>query len=278
MHRFLHRLLAPLIATAVVATIAASAGTASTTRRFAMNDGAQAVSSNWSGYTLQDTTGAGLQFSSVTGTWTVPVTTCASGATSSAAFWVGLGGSSDTATGLEQTGTGADCTNGTPRYYAWYEILPAASVEVPLTVKPGDLITTSVNVKGTTVLVQIKNRTRKTSFTKALTVATPDLSSAEWIAEAPSACNSVGRCQVVPLANFGNVTFTRAAAIATAHPGTISDPTWGNTAISLVPDNGGLPIFAAGGGSSTAGATPGALSSDGRSFGVSWVANAAAAA
>jgi hypothetical protein len=269
----MRRFVASLIGTALVATIVASAGTASTTRRFAMNDSTQGVSANWSGYALQDTSGAGLQFTSVTGTWRVPVTTCESGATSSAAFWVGLGGSADNSTGLEQTGTGADCTNGTPRYYAWYEILPASSVEVPLAVNPGDQITTSVNVNGTTVLVQIKNRTRKTSFTKALTVAAPDLSSAEWIAEAPSACNSYGRCRVLPLANFGNVTFTRAAAIGTAHPGTINDPTWGNSAISLVPSNGS-PVLAAGG-SSTAGATPGALSADGRSFGVSWVANAA---
>jgi hypothetical protein len=124
------------------------------------------------------------------------------------------------------------------------------------------------------VLVQIKNRTRKTTFTKALQVAAPDISSAEWIAEAPSACNSVGRCQVLPLANFGTVTFTRAATIATAHPGTITDPTWANIAISLVPDNSSQ-LFAARG-SSTAGAAPGALSADGRSFGVSWLANSAA--
>jgi hypothetical protein len=268
------RIVSSLIVVAFVAALAASSGTAATTRRFAANDGTQSVSSNWSGYSLQDTSGAGLQFTSVTGTWTVPKTTCAGSSSASAAFWVGLGGSSDTATGLEQTGTGADCSNGTARYYAWYEILPAASVEVPLKVKPGDQITTSVNVNGTTVLVQIKNRTRKTSFTKALTVAAPDLSSAEWIAEAPSACNSVGRCQVLPLANFGSVTFTRAATIATAHPGTITDPTWANIAISLVPD-ASSPLFAARG-SSTAGATPGTLSADGRSFGVSWLANASA--
>ena len=35
------------------------------------------------------------------------------------------------------------------------------------------------------MLVQIKNRTRHTSFTKRLTMAAPDLSSAEWIVEAP---------------------------------------------------------------------------------------------
>jgi hypothetical protein len=266
------RILIALIAAAVVTTLAASGGTASTTtRQFASNVGTGSVSSNWSGYALQDVNAAGLQFTSVTGTWTVPVTKCTTGSTASAAFWVGLGGSSETATGLEQTGTAADCSNGTARYYAWYEILPAAAIEVPLKVKPGDQITTSVNVNGTTTLVQIKNRTRKTSFTKALQVATPDLSSAEWVAEAPATCTSTGRCSVLPLANFGNVTFTRAAAIASAHPGTITDPTWAADAISLVPQSSGR----FGVQSSAAGATPGPLSADGRSFGVSWVANAA---
>jgi hypothetical protein len=267
------RLLLSLVAVAVLATLAASSGTASTSAtRFRSNIGTQSVSANWSGYALQDVNAAGLQFTSVTGTWTVPVTTCESSETGSAAFWVGLGGSSDTSTGLEQTGTGADCNNGTPTYYAWYEILPAGSVTVPLKVRPGDVITTSVNVKGTTTLVQIKNRTRKTSFTKSLTVAAPDLSSAEWIAEAPSECDPAGRCTVLPLANFGTVTFTRAAAIASSHPGTITDTTWANDPISLVPQSS--RFFTTRDSTSTAGATPGVLSADGRSFPVSWVANA----
>jgi hypothetical protein len=268
------RLFLSLVAVAVLGTLALSSGTASTiTTRFTTNVGTQSVSANWSGYALQDVNAAGLQFTSVTGTWTVPVTTCTSTTTSSAAFWVGLGGSSDSATGLEQTGTGSDCTNSIARYYAWYEILPAASVEVPLKVKPGDQITTSVNVNGTTVLVQIKNRTRKTSFTKSLQVAAPDLSSAEWIAEAPSACTSSGRCTILPLANFGTVNFTRAAAIASGHPGTITDPTWASDSISLVPQSANR-FFATRNSSSSAGATPGALSADGRSFPVSWLANA----
>jgi hypothetical protein len=267
------RLVSSLIATAVVAALAAGSGTASTQRYATSNLGTPSVSANWSGYTLQDANAAGLQFTSITGTWKVPVMTCTSGSNASAAFWVGLGGSSDAATGLEQTGTGADCSSGTARYYAWYEVLPAASVEVNLKVKPGDQITTSVNVNGTSVLFQIKNRTRKTSFTRAVTVDAPDLSSAEWIAEAPSECNSSGRCTVLPLANFGTVNFTRAAAIASTHPGTISDPTWANVSISLVPDSSSR-FFAARDSSSTAGATPGALSADGRSFPVSWLANA----
>jgi hypothetical protein len=258
-----------LIAAALVATVAVSSGTASTTRQFASNLGTASTSVNWSGYALQDVNAAGLQFTSVTGTWTVPVTKCTGASTESAAFWVGLGGSSETSTGLEQTGTAADCTNGTARYYAWYEILPAAAIEVSLKIKPGDQITTSVNVKGTTTLVQIKNRTRKTSFTKALQVAAPDLSSAEWVAEAPASCTSGGQCTVLPLANFGTVTFTRAAAIASLHPGTITDPTWAADAINLVPQQSGRFSTL-----TTAGATPGPLSADGRSFGVSWVANA----
>lgn len=265
-----HRALASLLAASIVAALAVGGGTAAAPR-FTMNDGQQGVSSNWSGYALEDTAGAGLQFTSITGTWRQPKTTCDADTTASAAFWVGLGGDSDNSTGLEQTGTGADCSNGTPRYYAWYEILPAGAIEVPLKVKPGDQITTSVNINGTTVLIQLKNRTRKTSFTKSLIVDSPDLTSAEWIAEAPSSCDEINRCNVVPLANFGTVNFTRAAVIASAHPGTINDPTWSNVAIKLVPDNAGqFSRFA----TSTAGALPGALSSDGRSFPVTWVSHA----
>ena len=265
----MRRVLVCLLAVSAVAAAASTGGTAAPVTRFALNDASQGVSSNWSGYALEDTAGAGLQWTSVTGTWRQPKAACDGGSTASAAFWVGIGGESDSSSGLEQTGTSADCNaDGTARYYAWYEILPAAAIEVPLKVRPGDLITTSVNINGTTVLVQIKNRTRKTSFTKALQVDAPDLSSAEWIAEAPSSCNELNRCTVLPLANFGTVNFTKAAAIASTHPGTISDPMWSNVAIKLVPDaSGQFSRFDM----STAGATPGSLSTDGRSFPVTWV-------
>ncbi|MFL5953360.1 MAG: G1 family glutamic endopeptidase [Gaiellaceae bacterium] len=267
------RLLASLLAASAVAAAATTGGTASTTH-FAANAGSESLSSNWSGYAIGDTAGTGLQFTSVTGTWRQPKAKCVGGSAGSAAFWVGLGGESDASTGLEQTGTSVDCNaNGTARYYAWYELLPAAAVEVPLKVRAGDLITTSVNVNGNTVLVQIKNRTRRTSFTKAITTDVPDLTSAEWIAEAPSLCNAADRCTVVPLANFGTMTFTRAAAIASTHPGTISDSTWSNSSIRLVPDSAGQFSRLD---TSTAGATPGALSADGRSFPVTWLSDSSA--
>jgi len=269
------RLLASILAVSTLAAVATTGGTASTSHRFfALNDDTDSVSSNWSGYALEAPEGTDLQFTSITGTWTQPKARCSPGSEAASAFWVGLGGEIDASTSLEQTGTSADCNaGGAPSYYAWYELLPAPAVKVPLKVKPGDLITTSVNVNSTSVLIQIKNRTRKTVFTKSLTMDAPDLTSAEWVAEAPSACDSSGaRCTVLPLANFGTVNFTKAATIASTHPGTISDPTWSRVSIRLVPQGSQFGRM----NSSTAGALPGAVAADGRGFPVTWISNAAA--
>ena len=186
-------------------------------------------------------TQSGTTYTSVTATWKEPTVTCgAEDAGESSAFWVGLGGASQTSQALEQTGTSADCdaTTGRPSYYAWYELVPADSVTIKLIVHPGDTITTSVNVlAGTTIELQVKNRTRHTTFTTKLPYATPDLTSAEWIAEAPSACDNANNCRQIPLSNFGSVSFTKIAALGNAVGGTLTaNPGWTSTAISLVPD------------------------------------------
>src|SRR5262249_54810588 len=189
------------------------------------------VSSNWSGYAV---TGVGstatvastsMSFMDVTGTWTQPAATCTPGQSTSAAIWVGLGGYTVGSNALEQTGTSADCNSaGKATYYAWYELVPATSVTLKLKVFPGDKITATVLVKGTDVLVQVKNRTRHTSFTKHLQMEDPDMTSAEWIAEAPSECTATGLCRTVPLTNFGSVTFSKIAALGNGHGGTLSGP------------------------------------------------------
>jgi hypothetical protein len=207
--------------------------------------------------------------------------TCGVGdAGTSSAFWVGLGGLDVSSQALEQIGTSAECSNlGQPTYYAWYELVPSASVNLKLKINPGDTITTSVNViDATTVKVQVKNRTRRTSFTKNLTFATPDLTSAEWIAEAPSQCDQF-RCTPVPLANFSSVSFSRIAAIGNSIGGTITNPSWTTSSIQLVPSSSrgffpGPNRFASDT-SSTAGATPDQVSRDGKGFTVTWQANAA---
>ena len=235
-----------------------------------------AVSSNWAGYLA---TGTATTYTSVTATWKQPTVNCDDGdAGAASAFWVGLGGSSSSSQALEQIGTSADCdsTTGKPKYYAWYELVPSPSVAIKnLKVAPGDLITTSVNITGSnTVLVQVKNRTRKTSFTKSLTLEDPDLSSAEWIAEAPSACNG-HRCVTLPLANFGSAEFSKIAAIGNGIGGTLTaNPGWTTTAISLVADDRhGFfpgPETYSGASSSSAGASPGDATTGGRSFTVTW--------
>jgi Peptidase A4 family len=107
---------------------------------------------------------------------------------------------------------------------------------------------------------RIRNLTRGTTFTKRLTTTAPDVSAAEWVAEAPSACNGAGRCQVLPLTNFGTVSFSQAAAATVdGQSGTISSPAWAATPIQLVTD----PVVGSG-------AAPGALAPDGSGFSVSW--------
>jgi hypothetical protein len=232
------------------------------------------VSSNWSGYVAVAPDGGVASFSDVTGSWVQPKAKCVAGRADSAAFWVGLGGDSDTSQSLEQLGTETDCDgdNAAPKYNAWWEIVPAASVRIPLKIRAGDRVTAAVVVNGQTVTMSLKDVTHGTRFTKTMTLTqTLDVSSAEWIAEAPSNCTSDGRCRPVPLTQFGTVTFTNAAAIDNGHPGTISDPTWVASPIELISSSSGGRFFGRGDVLGPGvGAVPGDLSADGRSFAVSW--------
>jgi hypothetical protein len=221
---------------------------------------APSPSSNWAGYavtSIDPTTP--VTYSSVSGAWTQPAANCTSTAPAYSAFWVGLGGYAETSQGLEQIGTESDCTAGRASYGVWYELVPAASVPVKLKLFPGNRISANVTVNGQLVTVQLKNLTRKTSFTKRLFMAAPDVSSAEWIAEAPSACDSTGtRCRTLPLADFGTVAFTSAKALAAGHGGAIVDGAWAANAIELA---------------ALTRAMPSDVAADGGSFSVTWTAS-----
>jgi Peptidase A4 family len=266
-----------LVAIAALAALGGAARAATAATR----DVTPSVSANWAGYAISDpATIAGtaptapLTFTDVTGTWVQPAATCGASGAGYSAFWVGLGGFATSSAALEQIGTESDCVDSkTPAYFAWYEIVPAPSVRINIKIHPGDTMTAAVLVKGSSVLLQVKDRTRDVTFTKRLTVANPDVSSAEWIAEAPSECDA--RCQILPLANFGTVAFTHIAAIANGHPGTLTDPAWAALPIQLRPHSPSLQsFFGAPDETSTAGATPGSASPDGRTFTVSWLSDA----
>ena len=230
------------------------------------------VSTNWSGYAVTTPAAASstpVSFTDVAGTWVQPRVKC-SGEVGAAAFWVGLGGWDQSSQALEQIGTEADCDRrGQVSYSAWYEIVPAGPVTLKLTIHAGDRVNGAVVASGSQVVFSLKNLTRHTRFSKRVTPSSPlDVGSAEWIAEAPSLCRSRGHCTVVPLTNFGRMSFSNAAAIGNGHPGTISDTTWSPTQVVLAPDPGAQSAF--GLIANTHGAIPSATSADGRSFSVSW--------
>jgi hypothetical protein len=87
-------------------------------------------------------------------------------------------------------------------------------VLVNMTVQPGDRLSAHVAVSGDTVTISISDLTRHATFSKRLQMSSPSVSSAEWIAEAPSRCLSTSSrdCHILSLADFGSVTFTGEAA------------------------------------------------------------------
>jgi Peptidase A4 family len=231
-------------------------------------DAATTTSSNWAGYAISN---PGVKFRRVAATWVQPKATCtASGRRRYSAYWLGLGGYHTSSSALEQIGTEADCTaKGTASYSAWYEMVPDAPVDIDLTVRPGDTVSASVTISGHTVKLYLANRTRGTRFTKQLTVDRVDVSSAEWIVEAPSACYG-DRCQTLPLANFGAASFANAkATTTTGHSGTINDPAWSATAIALRSDGRTFGGRLASDGDAAA-AAPGDLTPTGDRFAVTY--------
>ena len=97
------------------------------------------ISSNWAGYAVVGAGGVTRHFTRVAGDWVEPTVDCIAGSNTYSAFWVGIGGYSQSSKALEQTGTEADCdSNGDAHYYAWYELVPHGPVTVSLSVSPGD--------------------------------------------------------------------------------------------------------------------------------------------
>jgi hypothetical protein len=133
---------------------------------------------------------------------------------------------------------------------------PAYPVNLSMAISPGDSMSAEVSVSGSTATLTITDVTTGASFTTQQIVSGDALSSAEWVAEAPSGCNGF-RCTVLPLANFGKVNFSGSYTTGNGHTGTISDTTWTNDQIIMVTNSGTLK------------ALPSALTG-GNAFSVTW--------
>ena len=157
----------------------------------------RSTSTNWAGYSA-----TGSTFHSVSAGWKQPSASC-TWTDAYSSFWVGLDG--DGSSTVEQIGTDSDCSSGKPVYYAWYEMYPKFPVNLSMAVHPGDAITGSVTTTGNgSFTLTIHDTTTGKSFTTTQRLKHAKLASAEVIAEAPSSGG------VLPLANFGTVSFSAA--------------------------------------------------------------------
>lgn len=251
----MRRLLGGLVATALLAAPAAAAETS--------------TSSNWAGYAVMRD---GVRFVRVSAAWTVAAVDCRGGETQWSAVWVGLGGYDERSPALEQIGTEADCDRrGRAHYSSWYEMVPDVSHGAGLRVHPGDRVSASVTVvpegpqAGRRVRLRLSNRTTGRAVTKSLAARVVDVSSAEWILEAPSACGGTtadDSCQIMPLADFGTLRLSEARAVASdGHAGAIADDSWDAVQIHMHAGVG------------HGDASAGALTSGGRAFTVRYSAD-----
>lgn len=255
------RLPKALIAAALLALCSSSAAAAAQT----------ASSANWSGYAVHR---AGVRFTRVIGSWQQPNAVCAAGHPRYSAMWVGLGGYAQSSAALEQIGSEVDCTaSGGVASSAWYELVPAGSQTIRMKVRPGDSMSASVGVTGHRVVLSLIDETRHSAFRKVLEAGVVDVTSAEWILEAPSDCIRANLCQTLPLADFGLASFagTRAQSV-NRHLGTVSDRAWDATRILLRPT--GRQFIGLDGSPGTA--TASALNARGTSFTVAYSSTSAA--
>ncbi|MCC9308830.1 hypothetical protein LN042_17350 [Kitasatospora sp. RB6PN24] len=189
------------------------------------------TSGNWSGYAA-----TGGKFTSVSASWVQPSVSC-SGTSTWSSFWVGIDG--DGSNSVEQTGSEADCSGGSPVYSSWYEMYPAYPVNFSGTVRAGDHFTASVTTNGSgSFTLTLADTTEGWSHTVNKSLKSAALASAEVIAEAPS--SSTG---VLPLSKFGTVAFTGSSAngqaIGTFSPDRITMASGGTTKASTSSLSGG---------------------------------------
>src|SRR5437667_7607899 len=207
-------------------------------------------STNWSGYAV---TGASGSVSDAKGSWTVPAIQGSCPSTNQySSFWVGIDGFSSGT--VEQTGTDSDCQNGVPTYYAWFEFFPHPLFLINgLTITPGDHMTAEANFNGR-FTVTITDTTTGVSFSTSAKVHSAQRSSAEWIAEAPSSSGGV-----LPLADFGTVSFSADTATVSGVTGAIGSFGSSVQVITMVSSSGAVK------------AQPSSLfGTNGDSFSVTW--------
>ena len=177
-------------------------------------------SNNWSGY---DVTGG--PFTAIVGTFNVPDVPVTSTDTDTSE-WVGIDGVSNT--NLIQAGVAESVQGGTKTVYAWWEILPAPATPIPtLVINANDQVTVAiVRQADGNWLIQIEDLTDQQSWHSTFAYS-GQLSSAEWIVEAPTAVadmNVETLGQYSPPVTFKNIGV--GGAVSTLEQSVMYDPTY----------------------------------------------------
>lgn len=167
------------------------------TRRGAVAHTTLLASSNWSG--IIDT---GTTYSAVAGDWTVPWPFTSTGERV-ASTWIGISGVKDNA--LIQVGVTEAVTGHAVTYAAWYELIPAAPIQIDRPVAHGDQMRALILQKGPrTWYVGIEDLTQGWVVTGIVPYTASLANSAEWITERPTT-GSTGKLLTLP--DYGTARF-----------------------------------------------------------------------
>lgn len=162
------------------------------------------ATSNWAGYVA-----TGSTYTGISGSWTVPSVSSSDDETSADASWIGIGGVSTE--DLIQVGTQNIVEDGQVSTGSFYEELPNSSETISsINVNPGDTIAASIKESDGGVWdITMTDVTNGESYSNTVYYDSSE-SSAEWIEEAPSD----GASDIIPLDQFGSVSFTNGSVTA----------------------------------------------------------------
>ncbi len=179
------------------------------------------TSTNWAGIiAISNAAKPEPAVTSVSGAWYVPKVQYGCTGDSSGAFdaqdtyvmytWVGIGGYVNKDNTLIQIGTKERVDDGVVRYVAWYELFPYMQ-NIPISIKPGDLIYANVSlVKGTTDMWNLKFQdltSGKPIYTKEVYYNASRLS-ADWVVERATGVWGVDYLPKFSKVNFVNINET----------------------------------------------------------------------
>ena len=200
------------------------------------------VTGYWSGYAVT----ASAPYTSASATFQVPSVSYDGlvNAIEYVSQWVGIGGYGD-ATLIQLGAMEWVGPSGGASYVVWYDLYPAGPVEVPETVKPGDIITASLQCTAAcspssvqTWQLSLADQIAGWTWTQSFQYQS-SMASAEWITEAPG-------WPTLPLADYGQATFDPVEAnglnpnLSLSANGVIMQDPYGETSNPSSPVNGDI--------------------------------------